>query len=410
MPTPKDPWQRTLAVLFVAQLLTAAGFASIFPFLPLYVEALGSTTGLSVEVASGLVFSASAAAMMIASPIWGSLSDRYGRKVMIQRAAFSGALLLGGMGFVRSAEQLILVRIVQGFLTGVVSANSALLASVTPRHRSGYAMGMLQVALGAGLAAGPLVGGAIADSFGYRPAFYVTGVLLFIAGLLVTFLVREDFIPPETPVGARAVVRGWRQVLAQPGVSVTYLMRFISQMGRMMVVPIAPFFIQSLSTDAARLNTYVGLALGLSAGATTLSAGYLGRLGDGIGHRKVLIACTLLGGLLFLPQGQVGAVWQLLALIALAGVAMGGVIPSISALLANYTHPGQEGAAYGLDNSINAAGGAVAPLLGGAVAAWFGLPAAFTATGILLLAASGIAALRLPPARPAAAPELSTGD
>jgi DHA1 family multidrug resistance protein-like MFS transporter len=402
MPTPKDPWQRTLAVLFVVQALTAAGFASIFPFLPLYVESLGSTTGLSVELASGLVFTGASAAMMIASPIWGSLSDRYGRKLMIQRAAFSGALLLGSMGFVRSAEQLILVRIVQGFLTGVVSANSALLASVTPRHRSGYAMGMLQVALGAGLAAGPLVGGALADSFGYRPAFYVTGVLLFIAGLLVTFLVREDFIPPETPAGARAVVRGWRQVLSQPGVGVTYLMRFFSQMGRMMVVPIAPFFIQTLSADPARLNTHVGLALGLSAGATTLSAGYLGRLGDRTGHRRVLIVCTLLGGLLFLPQGRASAVWQLLGLIALAGVAVGGVIPTISALLANYTRPGQEGAAYGLDNSVNAAGAAAAPLLGGAVASWFGLPATFTATGLLLLAASAIAALRLPPARPAA--------
>lgn len=399
MKTPRAPWQQTLAILFIVQLLTAAGFASIFPFLPLYVEELGSTSGLSVEVLSGLVFSSSGAAMMIASPIWGSLADRYGRKLMIQRATFSGALLLGLMGFVRSAEELILIRIVQGFLTGVVSANSALLAAMTPRERSGYAMGMLQVALGTGLAFGPLVGGAMADAFGYRPAFYVTGALLFIGFLLVTYTVHEDFVPLDGGRGLRAVIQGWRSVVSRQGVSVTYLMRFFSQMGRMMVIPIAPFFIQSLANDGVRLNTYVGLALGLSAGATTLSAGALGRLGDKIGHRKVLVGSLVACGLLFLPQGYVGAVWQLLALITLSGVALGGVIPAISALLANYIQPGEEGSAYGLDNSINGAGSAVAPALGGVVASGFGLPATFTATGLLLLAAAVLAALRLPPSR-----------
>ena len=110
------PWEWTLYILAFSQLITAVGFSTIFPFLPLYVKDLGSTMGLSIELLSGLVFSAQAVTMMITSPIWGALADRFGRKLMIQRSAFGGALLVFLMAFVRSAEELVLLRAIQGDL------------------------------------------------------------------------------------------------------------------------------------------------------------------------------------------------------------------------------------------------------------------------------------------------------
>jgi hypothetical protein len=65
-------WKRTLAIMVAVQFSSAIGFSVIFPFLPLYVKLLGSTTGLSIEVVSGLVFSVQALTMAIASPFWGS--------------------------------------------------------------------------------------------------------------------------------------------------------------------------------------------------------------------------------------------------------------------------------------------------------------------------------------------------
>jgi DHA1 family multidrug resistance protein-like MFS transporter len=73
----------------------------------------------------------------------------------------------------------------------------------------------------------------------------------------------------------------------------------------------------------------------------------------------------------------------LLVLQALIGVALGGIIPAISALLAHLTQTGEEGAVYGLDNSITAGSRALAPLLGAAVAATFSLRAVFSFTGVL---------------------------
>lgn len=405
-PPPSPTWQRTLYILAFNQLASTAGFSSVFPFLPLYVEQLGSTTGLSVEVLAGLVYSGQAFSMMLASPIWGNLADRFGRKLMIQRATFGGTILLLLMAFVRSAEELVLLRVIQGLVSGVIAANNALTASVAPRERSGYAMGVLQMSMGIGIAVGPLMGGAIADAFGYHMAFYVTAALLFIAGMVVTLWIRE---PMRTQLDAGSqrptFLQEWKSIFQTAGVSSTFVLRFLTQLGRMMVFAILAFFARELLTNQDQINSTVGLMMGITSGAATLSAVYLGKLGDQIGHRKILIASTLVSGLVYLPQAAVTQAWQLVVLQGLAGVALGGIIPSIAALLANYTEPGHEGAVYGLDNSINAAGRSVAPLAGGIIAGWFGIRATFTTTAGVFFLTALMAYLLLP--KPAARPTAS---
>jgi DHA1 family multidrug resistance protein-like MFS transporter len=167
----------------------------------------------------------------------------------------------------------------------------------------------------------------------------------------------------------------------------------------MMVIPILPLFIGVLMVDPERLNTFTGLLMGSASAATTLSAVYFGRLGDKIGHRSVLIVCSSTAALLYLPQALVGSAWQLMVFQVLVGISVGGIIPTVSALLAGYTNHGEEGAVYGLDNSINAAGRAIAPLLGAWVATLFGLRATFTATFFIFLISVLLAVWLLPKAK-----------
>jgi DHA1 family multidrug resistance protein-like MFS transporter len=147
-------------------------------------------------------------------------------------------------------------------------------------------MGMLQVSLGVGLAVGPLIGGLAADSFGYSSAFYITSAMLVFAGFLVVLGVREEFEPllnlTRSPL---AFLKEWRAIVAGAGISLSYGMRFISQLGRMMVLPITPLFVQQLLVDQSRLNTFTGLVVAVSSATLTVAAIYLGRLGDRIGHR-----------------------------------------------------------------------------------------------------------------------------
>jgi MFS transporter, DHA1 family, multidrug resistance protein len=396
-------WERTVYIMFFGQLMTAVGFSSIFPFLPLYVRDLGTQTGLSVEFLAGAVFSAQAITMMIASPIWGSVADRYGRKLMVERSMFGGAVILLMMAFVRSAEELVVLRAIQGLITGTMAAANAMVAGVAPRKQMGYAMGLIQVGLGAGIALGPLLGGIIADTFGYSEAFYVTSFLLFAAGILVWRGVQESYVPTEVEKRA-GFMKAWREILRSSGVRVAYVLRFFSQLGRMMIVPIAPLFVASLLVGEDRVNTMTGLMIGAHATTATLSAVYLGRLGDRIGHRRIVIACMAAVGFLYLPQSFVTTSWQLIGLQALAGVAMGGILPAVSALLTKFTREGREGAVFGLDNSIISGARSVAPLVGSGLAIWFGLRATFFATGLLFLGAMLLAIWKLPVERTGASP------
>lgn len=399
-PEKQVSWQRTLYIMFFAQLMVAVGFSSIFPFLPLYVEHLGSTTGMSIELLAGLVYSTQAFAMMIASPIWGVVADRMGRKLMVERSMYGGALILLLMAFVTSAEQLVLLRTLQGLITGTMAAANALIASVTPRRESGYAMGLVQVGFSVGLAVGPLVGGAAADAYGYNAAFYITAAFLLLGGLTVTIGIHENFSPTnhkEQPKGS--MVNNWRGLLSLPGVFAAYLMRFVTSAGRMMTTPIIPLFVQGLLENSASVNTFTGLVMGISSGTTTISAVILGKLGDRKGYRKILIISmiVLIGG--YAAQGYVTKGWQFLALQALVGVALGGVVPIISALLANYIKAGDEGSAFGLDNSVTAAGRGVAPLLGAAVATAWGYPLTFVVTGSVFVLSTVLAVWLLPASR-----------
>jgi len=399
-------WQRTLYILVAAQLVSAIGFGMFFPFLPLYVEQLGTRTGLSLEFWAGMVYAGQALAMAITSPIWGALADRYGRKAMIERAMYGGAIIILLMGFARSAEELAALRAIQGMITGTIAAINALAASFVPRERTGYAMGLLQVGLWAGIAAGPLLGGIVADALGFRAAFLITAVLLVIAGIVVTFAVNERFTPPE---GVRRpnILSHWRRVMALPGVAPAYATRFLNWLGPNMLLPVLPLYIASLLHGSDRISTFTGLVVGLSSAAGTMSALYLGRLGDRVGHRRVLLPGTLIAAFAFLPQAFVTEGWHLLLLQALTGAATGGMNPALSALLTRYTRAGDEGSVFGIDNSVNASARAAAPLLGAAVAAWFGLPSIFIVTALVLLGAAALVFRHLPehtPVPPSVAP------
>jgi DHA1 family multidrug resistance protein-like MFS transporter len=290
-----------------------------------------------------------------------------------------------------------LLRAIQGLVTGTVSAANALVAASAPRERSGYAMGLLQVGLWGGVSVGPLIGGTLADAVGFRASFILTAALLLIAGIMVALGVRESVPAAFQPNDVRPkLLMEWRKMLALPGVALTYFVRFLSQFARTLIVPIAPLFIQQLMPESARVNTMTGLVVGLSSAASTVSAIYLGRLGDRVGHRRVLMASALAGALLYLPQSLVTAAWQLLLLQVLTGAAAGGVIPALSALLAGYTRPGEEGSAYGIDNAVAAAARAVAPLLAVSLALWFGLRGTFIATAAIFLIMAVVALRWLP--------------
>jgi DHA1 family multidrug resistance protein-like MFS transporter len=370
-----ETWKRNLYVVWAAELLSLVGFSVAFPFLPYYIQNLGITDLKQVELWSAVVISAQSVTMMIFAPLWGSLADRYGRKLMIERAMFGGAVILTLMGFVHSVWQLAALRAAQGALTGTVAAAMTLVASSTPRERSGQALGLLQMAIWVGSSVGPLIGGVIADTWGYRPVFWVTGGLLLLAGLIVWRFVHEDFQPPsrDRSKPSDGFWDGLKVVFGTRALVTLFAVRITGQLGSSLIVPVLPLLIQSLVPPTARVASLNGLISGVSAATSAVSAVILGRTSDRRGYRPVLLACVAGAAVLYTPQAFVTGPWQLLFLQGATGLAIGGVLAAVSTSLAHLAPEGHQGAVYGVDASATSAASALAPIIGASAAAVWGL-------------------------------------
>jgi len=348
----------------------------VIPFLPLYIKELKITTGGSIEFWSGMAFAAQAVTMMISAPFWGAIADRYGRKMMLVRASLGGAVILAAMGFVRSAEQLVLLRLLQGFVTGTMPAANALIAATSPKEHTGEALGMVQTGAWVGVAIGPLIGGVIGDMFGFRESFWITGALLAMAGVAVIFWVYEDF-EPVAKMDRPKMLDSFRSVLRRPNMIGLYSEAFFQSFGRTLIFPIAALFVMELMGDSPGVATVTGLTLGVRAVTGSISAIWLGRLSDRIGHGRVLLFSFVAVMLIYVPQPFVTAAWQLVVLQALTGLADGGILPAIAALMNLQIPAGYQGATYGLSASVNSSGRCLAPMLGVGIAISFGLRSVF---------------------------------
>jgi DHA1 family multidrug resistance protein-like MFS transporter len=401
-------WRRTLVIIWFAELVAIVGFTVVVPLLPLYVAELGVRGEQGIRLWSGIIFSGHAVALGIFGPIWGALGDRRGRKLMLERAMFGGAAVVATMGLARTVQQLALLRVLQGALTGTVFAANALVATAVPRKHSGMAMGLLQVAIYLGASIGPMIGGLVAETLGFRVTFWVTGSLLFVAAVAVLLLVEEQFQPIAPPHDGRSEggairpsvigrVRGYlAPVVGSSALLGIFTVRLLMRSGARLTVPVLPLFVEALAPAGTRVAWTSGLIAGASAFAGAVGALGLGWLGDRSGYRPILIACAVVSVVCYVPQYFVEGLAELLLWQMGTGLAMGGVLAAVSASLARLAPDGQEGIVYGVDASVVAAANAVGPMLGSALAAWVGLRVPFlVAAGLFVL--GGIAAAELVP-------------
>jgi len=391
-PSERLDWRRNLYVIWIAEFVSIVGFSAAMPFLPYYVQELGITAPGQVELWSGLLHSMHALAMGIMAPAWGSLADRVGHKPMVARAMFGGALILAAMAFVGNVQQLLVLRTVQGAVTGTVVASTALVAAGTPVDQCGMALGALQMGIYLGASFGPVLGGLIADASGYRTPFVITGISLALSGVLVALQVREVRADRDgnSPL---SFVDGMRVVARTPEVWQVFSIRLLARSAYRSVGPLLPLYIQMLAPTEERLSSMVGLVTGAAMVASAVGAVVVGRLAARFGSRRVLTACVAISVVMYLLQSMVSGVLQLLLLHSLAGLAMGGILTSLSSALAGAAPKGYEGVVFGLDSSVVSVANAIGPMAGGAIAASWGLRMSFAVaaggfalTVVLLLA------------------------
>jgi DHA1 family multidrug resistance protein-like MFS transporter len=379
----RTPWVRTVAVLWIAQVIAEMAFSFALPFIPLYVQELGVSDPTRAGVWAGVMSGAFALMMGLFGPIWGVVADRYGRRLMIQRALFGACFVIGAMALVRTPEQLFALRLVQGAVTGLVAAVSTVVSLTVPKARLASVLGFMQTALFAGNSLGPILGGVVSDAIGFRPAFALTGVLFLFSGFLVTLFVVEPPRPEATKPGAASGESGnrsaWRELLGQREILAVLGMIILIRFASFAPNPVLPLFIQGLVTDRARLATLAGIVVAATGIASTVSALMTGQLADRFGRRATLLGCLILGALLGPLHATVSSVWHLLALRVATGLALGGMMPVVQAIFTELTPPHRRGIAFGILATAGSIGLGGGPLAGSLIAARFGVPAVFVA-------------------------------
>jgi MFS family permease len=377
-------WQRNLYVCLVGSFTTIVAMTLLLPFLPLYVEQLGVSDHAAIVQWSGVAYGATFFAAALVAPVWGRLADRYGRKLMLIRASFGMAVTMSLMGMADNVWQLVALRLFVGLAGGYASGSTILVATQTPKARSGWALGMLSSGIMAGSLVGPLIGGALPPLIGIRGTFQLAGGVIFLTFLATCFLIREE--RPNKAARRNQVRIGWSSIPDKRPVVAMLVTGTLLMVANMSIEPIITVYVAQLVADPARVTLVAGVVMSAAALGSILSAARLGKLADRVGHWNIVIAALALSALLLIPQAFVTAGWQLVGLRFLMGLALGGLLPCITSVIRHNVPDGIAGTMLGYATSSQYAGQVVGPLLGGFFGGRFGMSSVFLGTCLLMAA------------------------
>ncbi len=379
-----EQWKKTLAICCFATFIVSIGMGQLAPMLPIYIEELGISDPAEISHWAGIIFGANFITLAIAAPIWGQLSDRYGRRPMVLRASLWLTIIMIGMGFARSVWDLAVLRLIQGAMSGFLGAVVSLIAQETPKQRSGWALGMFLSSQVGGALIGPLIGGFLAEQFNCRTTFIVIGCFCFL-GFLAALCIKETAsVQPQKNKSSFADC--WKK-LPQPQLIIKLaITNFILQFTLMSVHPIITVYIKSIIPETGHLALISGAVFSATGFASMISASPIGNLSDRIGPDKVLFSALIIAGFISIPQAFVTTPWQLGILRFILGIATAGLLPSINSLIRRYTPPDSLGRIYGFNQSAQFIGMFSGAFFGGTFSGIWGIPAILIFSGIILLA------------------------
>ncbi|HIF4729347.1 TPA: multidrug efflux MFS transporter [Citrobacter amalonaticus] len=380
-----ESWKVNLISVWFGCFFTGLAISQILPFLPLYISQLGVTSHEALSMWSGLTFSVTFLISAIVSPLWGSLADRKGRKLMLLRASLGMAIAILLQAFATNVWQLFLLRGIMGLTSGYIPNAMALVASQVPRERSGWALSTLATAQISGVIGGPLMGGFIADHVGLRPVFFITAMLLVVSFMVTLFLIKEG-VRPTLKKSERLSGKAVFASLSYPALVISlFFTTLVIQLCNGSISPILALFIKSMAPDSNNIAFLSGLIASVPGVSALISAPRLGKLGDRIGTERILMATLICAVVLFFAMSWVTTPFQLGVLRFLLGFADGAMLPAVQTLLVKYSSDQITGRIFGYNQSFMYLGNVAGPLMGATVSAMAGFRWVFIATAIIVM-------------------------
>ena len=380
-----ETWKRTVYISLICVFCTAFGVSQLAPILPLYFHDLGVQTPEAMSLWSGLATGATYIIVCLAAPFWGRVADKKGRKITLIRSSFGMALCNILIAFQTTPEGVVLIRLMQGLVSGFYSASITLIASESPIERTGWALGLLASANLAGSLIGPLLGGYIADTVGIRNDFIIVGTLMGLAGVLATIFIHENYVPQPNP--EKLSLRKLKEQIPEfNSIVALCVASFIYAICIMSLQPVISVYIKGIvPSDTENLAFIAGAVFSAMGIAQLMSSSPLGKLVDKIGPRKVLVVSLIYVGILNIPQAYVSDVYQLATIRFLQGFGLGGMLPALNTYLSSKTPREFTGQVFSYNQSCLFFGYFLGSVGGASLMAWLGFTTLFWVSGGLFI-------------------------
>ena len=377
-----DTWKRNLYIIWLAQIFSIAGFQFGIPFIPFFLQELGISGDEQIKFWTGITAAGPSLGLAIMAPVWGYLADRFSKKAMMVRAMFSAAVILSLMGLSVNAYMLASLRVLQGFLTGTVSAALAMVAAMTPREKQAYALGFISSATFIGNTLGQAAGGFTAGYFGYRFSFLIGGLIIFSGFCLMLLAVKEKkTLPALIP---QNILKEAVKIVRQPLFLILILFLFLIRMVRMTLPPYLPLLVQDMIGGVRGAPQATGIILAVTSIAVALSGLTIVRLADRLNKWTLLflmLGTGFLGSFFLIP---VNNIFSFSIVFIIISFFIGGIEPVINSSISTSSPAALRGTIFGLTGQFGSLGWFFAPLAGSFVSINFGCRYLFYFFSILL--------------------------
>jgi DHA1 family tetracycline resistance protein-like MFS transporter len=385
-----------LVAIFLTVFVDLIGFGVVIPLLPFYAEHFHATPDVVTLLMASYSFT-----QFFSAPIWGRLSDRWGRKPILVTSLAGIALSYVWIGFAGALWQLIAARALAGAMAGNIAAAQAYIADVTPPEKRAQGMGLIGAAFGLGFIVGPALGGLLGGRDPANPHFLapaLTSAGLSVLALLFAIVTLRESLDAETRRAHAAAPRPNRlaiiaSVLGERDLRVLVLLFFLVTFVFASMESTFALWSERVFNWGAQQNGYIFAYTGVL--AALVQGGLIRRLAPRFGEARLLIqgAVALGLGLALIPF--VGSLPLLLVAMALLAYGAGVANPSLSSLISLSVGKESQGRALGISQSAASLARILGPASAGVIFTLGGHNAPYVA-GAAIMVAVLLIAVRLP--------------
>ncbi|WP_220740878.1 MFS transporter [Leuconostoc miyukkimchii] len=320
---------KNFKIAWLGTFMAGMAFSEAMPFLALYIMQLGHYTDTQVSFYAGISYAASYLIVILVSPIWGWLADKFGRKPMLIRTAFGMGIVIILISTATHLWQIIVLRLIQGFFDGYTPSAIALIASETSVDKRASVISKLSTGYIIGGLLGPVVGGILATVFSIRMTFTMTGIILLLVGGLSYFGIQEKFQKQE-----KITIKKDKKLSIVTGQLLILLMTVMTiQLVESLITPYIGLMVKKMIVSTHDVMMGAGIISALPGVATAIFAVFIGKLGDKFGSRKVLMVAEGSAIIIYFVLGMVHSLIIFAVLRFLTGISNAALTPSVQALL-----------------------------------------------------------------------------